>query len=83
MRQDMASFGLDLQGVAGSVFDPDQTIQSATWPVGFFRAPGMRLAGGTDEIMRNVIAERILGMPPEPRVDKTVAFRDIPKGANN
>jgi len=42
--------------------------------------PATRIAGGTDEVLKNVIAERILGLPPEPRVDKDVPFRDVPRG---
>ena len=40
--------------------------------------PGLRLAGDTDEILRNIIAERVLGMPGEPRMDKEKLFKDIP-----
>jgi acyl-CoA dehydrogenase len=39
--------------------------------------PATRIAGGTDEILKNVIAERLLGLPAEPRVDKDVAFGDV------
>ena len=43
-----------------------------------YYAPALRIAGGSDEIIRNIIAEQILGLPPEIRVDKDVPFREIP-----
>ena len=80
MRQEMASLALELQGAAGAVLDEDVAAQKAEWQQAYLWAPGMRIAGGTDEVMRNIIAERVLRLPPEPRLDKNVAFRDVPSG---
>jgi alkylation response protein AidB-like acyl-CoA dehydrogenase len=44
------------------------------WTEHVLGAPGYRIAGGSDEIQRNIIGERVLGLPPEPRVDKDVPF---------
>jgi alkylation response protein AidB-like acyl-CoA dehydrogenase len=48
------------------------------WSEHVLGAPGYKIAGGSDEIQRNIIGERVLGLPPEPRVDKDVPFSSIP-----
>ncbi|WP_116997235.1 acyl-CoA dehydrogenase family protein [Desertimonas flava] len=49
------------------------------WGAHVLGAPGYRIAGGSDEVQRNIIGERVLGLPAEPRVDKDAAWRDVPR----
>jgi alkylation response protein AidB-like acyl-CoA dehydrogenase len=76
--QELAMFALDLQGQAGVVSDPAQAEAGARFQAMLMRSPATRVEGGTDEILRNIIAERVLGLPGDIRVDKDVAFKDIP-----
>jgi alkylation response protein AidB-like acyl-CoA dehydrogenase len=46
---------------------------------GLLMAPASHIAGGSDEVMKNIIGERVLGLPGEPRPDKGVAWRDVPR----
>jgi alkylation response protein AidB-like acyl-CoA dehydrogenase len=78
MKQDISMFALDLQGRAGVLVDPELAAAQAWFQANLLRAPGGRIEGGSDEILRNVIAERVLGLPPDIRVDKTVPFNEIP-----
>jgi alkylation response protein AidB-like acyl-CoA dehydrogenase len=49
------------------------------WTEHVLGAPGYRIAGGSDEIQRNIIGERVLGLPGEPRVDKGIPWKDVPR----
>ena len=77
MIQDVATFALDLQGAGGVVSGEDAEL-AGRFQAMLLRAPGTRVEGGTDEIMRNIIAERVLGLPGDIRVDKDVPFNKIP-----
>jgi len=50
------------------------------WSKMLLGVPGMRVAGGTDEIMKNIIAERVLGLPKDPGIDSVTAFKDLKVG---
>ena len=52
------------------------------WTEHVLGAPGYRIAGGSDEIQRNILGERVLGLPSEPRADRGVAFRDLLAGGS-
>lgn len=80
MNQDIANFVLQLMGAAGVIHDATISSERAYFQDAVLYSPGIRLAGGTDEIMKNIIAEQILGLPQEPRADKGMAFEDIPTG---
>ena len=80
MRQDMMALALDLQDLFGAVVENDPDADLPAWDHGYLFAPAARIGGGTDEVLRTLIGERALGLPPEPRVDKGLAFREIPMG---
>ncbi len=72
MIKGLAELGMDLEGAASLVGtdDPDE------WQSMFLMSPSLSIRGGTDEIQRNILGERVLGLPPEPRVDKDKPFSD-------
>jgi alkylation response protein AidB-like acyl-CoA dehydrogenase len=78
MLQDIASYAMDLQGAAGVLNDARTAEAAGQFQQMLLSSPSMRIAGGTDEILRNIIAERVLGLPGDIRVDKDVPFTDIP-----
>lgn len=75
--QDLAMFALDLQGESGVIWEKDSPNGGRFQSI-LMRSPATRIEGGSDEILRNIIGERVLGLPGDIRVDKSVAFKDIP-----
>jgi alkylation response protein AidB-like acyl-CoA dehydrogenase len=78
--QDIASYGLDLMGMAGVVMDDDLAAAYAMFQHALLSSPSARIAGGSDEILRNIIAERVLRLPADIRVDKNRPFNQVPTG---
>jgi len=79
--QEIAKFALDLQAEAGVFLDGDMAADNARFQAMLMRSPATRIEGGSDEILRNIIAERVLGLPADVRVDKDVPFDQIPTSA--
>jgi alkylation response protein AidB-like acyl-CoA dehydrogenase len=71
---------IECQEEYGLITDPALAALQGSVQREYLNAPGLRIAGGTDEILKNVIAERVLGLPAEARPDKHVPFCDLPTG---
>ena len=67
---------LALEGPSGMLLHGDAPY-GGFWQQNFMNQWGVRIGGGTEQVQRNVIGERVLGLPPEPRPDKTAPFREL------
>ena len=80
MMQDIAKYAVDLQGFGGMLVDPEVAEGAARFQAMLLRSPAVRIEGGTDQILRNIIGERVLGLPEDMRADKGMPFNEIPSG---
>ena len=78
--QDMSATALDIMEQGGAITDPKYAPMAALFHQTLMTSPSSRIAGGSDEILRNIIAERVLGLPPDIRVDKDIPFNQVPTG---
>ena len=75
--QQLGGFMLELEGRNGLTVAPEDPLD-ARMNYAWLWGAAARIAGGTDEIMKNVLAERVLGLPPDIRLDKDRPFSEVP-----
>jgi alkylation response protein AidB-like acyl-CoA dehydrogenase len=79
------SLALDLMGPEGMLYDsfdfvrPRHALFTDDMHKNFLRARANSIEGGTSEVLRNIIGERVLGLPGDVRVDKAAAWKDVPR----
>jgi len=79
LSYEVGNLVLSMCGPNGMLTDEDG-IDSGRWVRDFLSQWGVRIGGGTDNIQRNTISEKVLGLPAEHRIDKGIPFKDIPTG---
>ena len=77
-----AAVAAELLGGDAIAWDPSDR-EAARWAAALLSAPAGAIAGGTNEIQRNIIGERVLGLPKEPQVDRDVPFRELRVGTQS
>jgi alkylation response protein AidB-like acyl-CoA dehydrogenase len=73
--QDMTAFAMDMAEAGGFAVQPGSDLEKLQGS--YMWSAGLRIAGGTDEILRNIIAERVLGLPGDLRPDKDIPFSQL------
>lgn len=74
--QELSRIALDVQGAA-ALAPEDDDASARKFQHGYFWSAALRIAGGADEILRNQIAERVLGLPGDIRIDKDLPFSQL------
>jgi len=74
-----ASLGAAMAGAGATAWAPGEP-GADLWARMLLYVPSLSIAGGTDEVLRNIVGERVLGLPKEPQVDRDVPFRELAKG---
>ena len=74
----MGELALAIEGPSGMLAGSDAPVAGG-WQHAFLSHPAIRIAGGSDEVQRNIIGERVLGLPGDIRVDKGLPFRELAK----
>ncbi len=73
----MVNAGIAATDLGADVIGPDALDPESEWSYLISFLPGLKSAGGTEQILRNTIGERVLGLPPEPRLDKSAPFSEL------
>lgn len=85
LNQRIANFAVNVMGMEATLFDgytfgrPTRALDLSTPQKAFLRVQANSIEGGTSNIMRNILGERVLGLPGEPRADRDVPWSQVPR----
>jgi len=79
-NQRLQSLAMDVIGASATAWTSDDQLTGMAVR-GFLRSRANTIEGGTSEIMRNILGERVLGLPKEPSTDRDIPWREIPRSA--